>query len=270
MKPPSGRARIDMAAMPRVALAARGRHGTPNGPSVERYHLPQLWTLHAYSYHATIVAAGIRLTIRPGSVSLFPPATELAYHYPGEVTHQYAHFEMLSSPAVAPCLHDLPLMCEMGADFSRFESAVAQLANYTFAPERAGIRLWELLWQLCDRQEAGSRRMHPSLQNALVAIEAQLSQPISIKALARQSGISHNQLTRLFAAEFGTTAVAYLRRRRSERAIYLLSQTSLPIKNVATQVGVPDLRQFGAMVKRESGASPRVWRQEAGKTVDWT
>ncbi len=59
--------------------------------------------------------------------------------------------------------------------------------------------------------------------------------------LAASGGVSAAHLTRLFRAEMGFTAMDYLRRCRLERALHLLTRSDLPIKEVASEIGVPRL-----------------------------
>jgi transcriptional regulator GlxA family with amidase domain len=84
-----------------------------------------------------------------------------------------------------------------------------------------------------------------------------------VASLAQQLDISHNHLTRLFQAEAKTSVVGYIRQRRMERAQHLLTQTTLPIKVIATQVGMRDLHAFNKTVRREFGVSPRSLRNSS-------
>jgi transcriptional regulator GlxA family with amidase domain len=57
--------------------------------------------------------------------------------------------------------------------------------------------------------------------------------------------------------------VGYIRRLRTERARHLLVNSTLPVKAVAVQVGLPDLQQFNKVIRRELGRSPREVRAHA-------
>ena len=41
------------------------------------------------------------------------------------------------------------------------------------------------------------------------------------------------------------------------RAQHLLSQSTLPIKAIAEEVGIPDLQHFNKVVRRKLGGAPR-------------
>ncbi len=92
-------------------------------------------------------------------------------------------------------------------------------------------------------------------------IDLRLGEDISVSSLAREVGLSHNHLTRLFRQSTGDTVVAYVRRQRAERAKHLLRHTTLPLKAIATQVNSSDLQSFSALMKKETGQPPRYWRR---------
>jgi len=154
----------------------------------------------------------------------------------------------------------LPAFFELGADLVRIEAALARVASGAGPALRQQVLLWDVLWELADRAAGAQRGTHPSLEKARMLIDLRLGEPLSVAGLARECGLSHNHLTRLFQKELGTSVVAYIRGRRVERACHLLEQSSLPPKAVATQVGVPDARQFWALIKRETGKTPREWQ----------
>ena len=106
---------------------------------------------------------------------------------------------------------------------------------------------------------------HPAVAAAIAYIEANLARPLTVPALARAAGVSHNHLTRLFGSETGTTVVAYIRERRMARARHLLVSSTLSIPAVAASVGIPDLQAFNKACHRELGGSPRAVR--AGNVV---
>ena len=82
-------------------------------------------------------------------------------------------------------------------------------------------------------------------------IELRLAGPISVAALASEVGLSHNHLTRLFHAHAGETVAGYIAQRRLLRARHLLLHSTLPVKSIAAQVGIPDLHLFN-----KSSAAP--------------
>ena len=117
------------------------------------------------------------------------------------------------------------------------------------------------------------RPLIPTRENATVirvreAIELQLSEPLRVADIACAAEISHNHLTRLFHAATGKTVVAYIRERRVDRATRLLRHTTMPVKQIAAQVGLPDLHQFNKVIRGATGLSPRAVRAGLGAGAD--
>lgn len=251
--------RLSLQNRPRIASSAQSLHGRAGQAVVERYCLPRLWCIHLYRYYARIWVDGHPLRLKPGHLTIFGPGAQLEYHYEDLSPHVYAHFSLdeTESGPVA----ELPALVDLGAEMPGMERGLQQIAALAaLQPLRAEVKLWELLWQLAEHEASPTRR-HASLEQALTRIEIGLGEEISVAALAREVGLSHNHLTRLFQAEMGTTVVAYIRRRRAEQARHLLENSTLSLKAIARQIGVGDPRAFNALMKKETGRPPGAWRR---------
>jgi AraC-like DNA-binding protein len=222
----------------------------------------ELWCVHLYHYHATLRINGEVFPIHPGSISVTPPEAHLEYSYRGRSVHAYAHFTL--EPGGSDVR--IPAMQNRGDDFAAlnrdFEHAVG---TFSTQPARATARLWDVLWQLVEDSKVPgtpAAQGHPAVAEAMKIIELRLGEPIAVASLAHHLDISHNHLTRLFQAEMKTSVVGYIRQRRMQRARHLLTQTTLPVKAIATQVGIRDLHAFNKTVRRELGAPPRSLRRQ--------
>src|SRR5262249_31798867 len=80
----------------------RGVHGVSQPRDV--FNLPDLWQLHVYDYAAELSVGPARHAIRPGYVSLVPPATRVEYLYRGRSEHLYVHLRLpeADTPGAAP------------------------------------------------------------------------------------------------------------------------------------------------------------------------
>lgn len=105
---------------------------------------------------------------------------------------------------------------------------------------------------------AGERRR--AVQAALF-IEANARQPLNLERVAAQARCSSFHLLRLFRAVVGVTPHQYLLRCRLRRAAELLAEESLPITDIALEVGFNDLSNFVRTFHRASGVSPRAFRR---------
>ena len=97
---------------------------------------------------------------------------------------------------------------------------------------------------------------------ALGAMEDHLADPLSLEQLAALAGVGPRQLNRLFAARFGTGAIARYRALRLERAAELLARTALPIAEVARSTGFTNAAHFSRRFREAFGATPGSCRQQ--------
>ena len=249
---------VSLDSRPTVLYFASAVHGHI---PCEHYRLDGLWCLHLYRYEGEARMGDFTFPIRPGHVSVTPPDTDLVHCWagPGSV-HISVHFALPPTPGGAA----LPAMQDLGAEFEAVYAGMAQAVGWFAAqPRRAEVRVWELLWRLADAATPthDAVPMHPAVQRTLEAIERRLAEPLDVGALAEQAGLSHGHLTRLFRRDVGETVVGHIGRRRVERARHLLTYSTLPIKSVAAQVGLPDLHAFNKIIRRATGRSPREVRR---------
>ncbi len=250
---------------PHVANAGVGVHGVASRTDV--FRLPELWQLHLYQYEAELIVDGTPHVVRPGRVSLVPPDTTVRFRYQGRSEHLYAHLRI---PAVGPS-RTVPVVQDAGPELPTLTGLLlAAIAAVPRAPEHTRAEIWTALWRIAHLTPATERPgpgPHPAVSAAIAYIEGQLAAPLTVPAVARAAGISHNHLTRLFKAATGDTVVGYIRRRRLDRALHLLRASTLSIPAVAASVGIPDLQAFNKACRRELGASPRALRGETAGTT---
>ena len=109
-----------------------------------------------------------------------------------------------------------------------------------------------LAWSVMDASCTLARQ-------AAQALDAQAhagDEDTSLAALAARMGVSDRHLRRIFLAEHGVTPVQYLCTRRLLLAKQLLTDTSLPVGQVALQCGFRSLRRFNAAFAESYRMSP--------------
>jgi AraC family transcriptional regulator len=252
---------VSLSSVPELAHIGAVSHGSER--SSERYLVDE-WCLYLYKYEATLVLGNALLDVKPGYVGVIPPGVAHEYRLRGRSDHLLARFKLQAGaePVQVSSLQDL------GRDFAglaeRFEHG---MHVFDTRPQQATARIWDLLWELSDRtmraRPPRSRR-HAALDQACRVIQSRLSERLSLSDLAAPAGVSPAHLTRLFRAELGVTATDYLRRCRLERALHLLTRSEIPVKEVACEVGIPDLHAFNKAVRRGYGVSPRELRARGG------
>lgn len=219
------------------------------------------WSLHFYKQEATLVLEDRELELTPGTVSVLPPGARYQHRYAGRPAYLTARFALREQSGDA-----MPLAAvqDLGADFTQLCQRIEHAAGvFHDRPAQAEARLWDLLWELSERttrKQLRASKRHVALDRACRVIQARLSEPLSLADLATPAGVSPAHLTRLFRAEMGLTATDYLRRCRLDRALYLLTQSDVPIKEIACEIGIPDLHAFNKAIRRGFGIAPRELR----------
>ena len=92
----------------------------------------------------------------------------------------------------------------------------------------------------------------------------------SIAALALRLGVSDRHLRRIFAAEHGVTPLQYVQTRRLLLAKQLLTDTRLPVAQVALTSGFRSLRRFNAAFAESYRMNPARLRKDAAETTATT
>ncbi|HOR78660.1 MAG TPA: helix-turn-helix transcriptional regulator [Anaerolineaceae bacterium] len=87
-----------------------------------------------------------------------------------------------------------------------------------------------------------------------------LKEPLNLEDLAAISGLSTSYFARQYKATTGRTPMEDLRLLRLEEARRLLVKTPLPLYEIATQVGIPDVYYLSRLLKEQFGISARKLR----------
>lgn len=82
--------------------------------------------------------------------------------------------------------------------------------------------------------------------------------------VAREVGLSREQLRRLFKAAYRVTMHRHVNRRRVTHAVARLVESDGRVKVVAAELGFTSLAKFSMWFRRHRGVSPREHRQAAG------
>ena len=88
------------------------------------------------------------------------------------------------------------------------------------------------------------------------------SDPLPVEELARKVNLSPSYLTRLFRDETGSAPVTFDRAQRLDRALDLIRNSFLSVKQVMAEVGWSDPSHFCRDFKRRFGVTPRALRRQ--------
>jgi AraC-like DNA-binding protein len=95
------------------------------------------------------------------------------------------------------------------------------------------------------------------IAEALRYAEEHISGPLSLGALARQAAMSISKFTAAFKKHTGLSAAAYVRRFRMDKAMYLIKNTTAPLRDIAGMTGYKHYARFSSLFREQFGLTPR-------------
>ena len=95
------------------------------------------------------------------------------------------------------------------------------------------------------------------LQQAIEIMEANVERTLKIPQVATTLGLSQRKLERLFNKHIGSSAVAFYRRVRLQRARVLLTQTDMSVLDICIASGFASSSYFSKSYAEEFGLRPR-------------
>ncbi|MEM1184216.1 MAG: AraC family transcriptional regulator [Planctomycetota bacterium] len=202
--------------------------------------------------------------------------------YP-RVTHGYTlepkdphaavlHFKIPLGPESEFAKHrPLPSIARLaGPDTSLFRVAEGALKHVHSRSLPSASGVLELAKLLADWPHRGgveairgsNADVHPLVEDAVTLIEDHLDDPPSLEDLAAKLDVSGRHLSRLFVASTGSTPHAYAAKRRLALAKSRLLSESVPISEVAFDLGFSGPATFTRWFRRETGSTPSDFRSD--------
>jgi YesN/AraC family two-component response regulator len=106
-----------------------------------------------------------------------------------------------------------------------------------------------------------------ALRKAERFIDENYTRKISLREIARVSGLSASYFSTVFREEMGENLSSYLNRLRVERACRMLTGTTVNLSEIANTCGFEDQSWFSKIFKSYTGVSPRKYRRQGGSTI---
>jgi transcriptional regulator GlxA family with amidase domain len=95
------------------------------------------------------------------------------------------------------------------------------------------------------------------------AMDRDYEKPLDIPTMARIAYVSEAHFIRVFRDTFGETPHRYLRRRRVERAMFLLRETDGSVTDICFDVGFTSVGTFSRTFAEIVGEPPTTYRRRA-------
>ncbi|MEY9873983.1 AraC family transcriptional activator of pobA [Streptacidiphilus sp. MAP12-33] len=104
------------------------------------------------------------------------------------------------------------------------------------------------------------RSREPLLAEVFEVIERRFAEPLSLREVATDVGMTPGHVTTVVRRRTGRTVVEWITERRLTEARRLLADTDLPIAEIARRVGLPDPGYFARVFRARHAATPREYR----------
>lgn len=124
------------------------------------------------------------------------------------------------------------------------------------------------IYLLKDRHRVGNEKqaqhdpepvgytMPEVLRKAVIVMERNIEEPVSVEAIAEALSTSQRQLERIFKHNTGITPVRYYINLRLDRARGLVTQTEMSVAQIASACGFGSAQQFSRAYNKHFGISP--------------
>lgn len=97
-------------------------------------------------------------------------------------------------------------------------------------------------------------------------LDANVELKIDMDDLSEKFNYSKNQIIRVFKEEYNVTPYRYFKERKVDVAKLYLSNTSIPVNDIAKQLAFSDQNYFSSEFKRITGLSPTRYRRQANSS----
>lgn len=238
----------DLTATAELSLRRYGEDAPPHVHGFDQIVLPRRGVLEM-----EIEGRGGR--VDPGRAAVVPPGARHAFAASGENLFVVAD---IGGDLMKPFerLRERPFAPVTGAVRGLLDFLAGEAPG---AIETGVASLWTPL--LLRGLSAAPIAIDPRLARAMAMIETRFDQPLAVRDLAAEAGMSQSRFFARFAEAYGTTPHAALSDARLRAAQRLLSDTRLSIAEIAARTGHGDQSGLTKRMKAALGVTPGAWRR---------
>lgn len=233
--------------------------------------------LHMHDYDCEMIIDGKKFNISKGDITISPAGIKTSYNLTEGGWHYCTHFHPEAMKLKKNMAFTIPLYIPTDNDYAANERRFLDIIElFTAAPgsELASFGASNALLQflICLSLKTTSSlavTATKNIESKLKTIEnyicTNLDSTINIRKLASRNKISQNYLAQMFRKKNSMTLQHYILMRRMDKAKFLLSCSNMPVKEIASQVGIPDPQHFNKTFRKAEGLSPTEFRLRANK-----
>lgn len=114
------------------------------------------------------------------------------------------------------------------------------------------------------RERKENTKISNTVRNACEYIKKHLTEPVTVKILADQSGYTEYYFSYKFKKELGMTISEYILREKTERAKLLLTGSRKSIQEISDELAFGNRSYFYTCFQKQTGMSPSEYRKKKG------
>lgn len=247
---------LENVSLPKITPRICGRRQCPSGWYIDRQN-QQGYNFHfIFSGSGVFTKGGVNYSLGAGDIFICRPGDNITYCASTTDPWDYAW-------VVFRCGTELDSL--LPADVIHLPNAehiFKQMANAVDEPAKEWLvsgLLYQLFAMLANVQ--GQPCAEQSyLSKAVSYIEANYNQNLQVADIANMLNLNRSYFCRVFKRQMGMSPQDYIVSYRLEQAEKLLTSTKLSQKEIALQVGYPDVYALSRMFKRRYGIAPGKFR----------
>ena len=116
--------------------------------------------------------------------------------------------------------------------------------------------------ELSESEYSKRKKQNRRIDRISSYIDANYQEPIRLSDIAEIEGISTTHLSHFISENFGITFQEYLKDKRLESALRMISDNSLTLSEIAARSGFSELKYMNSAFQETFGLSPNKYREE--------
>lgn len=161
------------------------------------------------------------------------------------------------------CMLSLPSLTSVDLNAARIGYEAADLLHRLMDGQKITSRVIEPAGVIARQSTISQVSRDPFVIRAIGFIESHHAQPIKVSDVANASGVSASVLESRFVKAFGRTISSAIREARLKHVKRLISETDVPLKQIAPQTGFRSVQHMTTLFRKAFGHSPARYRKLA-------
>ena len=242
--------------LPKVNPRICGRRQCPPGWHIDRARLEGHLLHYVIKGSGIFIKNGVTHTLCAGDLFICRPGESATYIADRQTPWDYAWAAFTCAPELEPLFSEDVISIPAA---TRIFTQIASSGNDPAKEWTVCGLLYQLFAQLAQVQNRPSADKG-YLSQAVSYIESNYAQDLQVAQIADMIGLNRSYFCRVFKRQMGMSPQDYIVAYRLEQAEKLLCGTKLSQKEIARQVGYPDVYAFSRMFKRRYGIAPGQFR----------